>query len=96
MPVSLRLTEEYDPEDWDVYQGKGPMRTEVHYVCTRCDKTRCHFVVETACSGDLGFPRGALFDRELKMPCPLSSMAVFEKTAGPEEVGWERMGEKDD
>ena len=28
--MSLRLMDEYDPNDWDLYHGKGPMRTVTH------------------------------------------------------------------
>ena len=86
--MSLRLTDEYDPEDWDVYRGKGPMRTVMHYVCEGCDKTRCHLVVETAQSEELGVPRSMVFDREVRMPCPLERCAVFLRDADPEEHGW--------
>ena len=84
--MSLRLTDEYDPEDWDTYRGMGPMRTAVHYCCRRCDKVRCHLVVEVADDGTA--PRMDVYDREVRMPCPLNDGAVFLKDANPEEHGW--------
>ena len=86
--MSLKLIDEYDPKDWDTYFGKGPMRTIVHYVCTRCDKTRCHFAVEVADDGKAGVPRDMVFDKDIRMPCPLEQIAVFERNADPEERGW--------
>lgn len=88
--MSLRLTDEYDPEDWDRYQGKGPMRTMKHYVCDRCDKVRCHLVIEEADDGDeWRAPRSMVFDEMVRMPCPLASPACFERADDPKEVGWD-------
>ena len=93
--MSLRLTDEYDPDDWDVYRGMGPMRTAIHYCCRRCDKVRCHLVVEVADDGT-DIPKEMIYDREVRMPCPLNDGAVFEADDDPAEIGWDRMGEKDD
>lgn len=92
--MSLRLRDEYDPEDWDVYRGKGPMRTRVHYCCRRCDKVRCHLVVEAADDGT-DLPKEMIYDASVRMPCPLNAGAVFEMADDPEEVGWDRKGEGD-
>ena len=85
--MSLRLTDEYDPEDWDAYRGMGPMRTAIHYCCRRCDKVRCHLVVEVADDGP-DIPKEMIYDREVRMPCPLNDGAVFEADEDPEEHGW--------
>ena len=88
MEMSLRLTDEYDPDDWDLYHGKGPMRTVMHYECHMCDKIRCHLAVEVADDGKPRMPTNMMFDRGIMMPCPLERTAVFEEEAGPEERGW--------
>ena len=85
--MSLRLTDEYDPEDWDAYRGMGPMRTAIHYCCRRCDKVRCHLVVEVADDGT-DIPKEMIYDSEVRMPCPLNDGAVFEADDDPEEHGW--------
>lgn len=86
--MSLRLIDEYDPEDWDVYQSTGPMRVSRHYVCTGCDGARCHLVVETADDGKEHLPRVCQYDETIMMPCPFSRNAIFETAADPKEVGW--------
>lgn len=46
--MTLYLKDERNDKDWDRYQGVGPFEVRAHYICDRCDKTRCHIIVERA------------------------------------------------